>query len=116
MEAIIILIFLALWVGCGWWGSNIMKSKGRSPVGGFFLGFLLGIFGLIIALLMQPSLDHRIQEERAIQSALQGDRMRSESRMGESRLQSHETDSELEQLRRRNAELRSRLEDEERRR
>jgi hypothetical protein len=32
----------------------IMSSKGRSGLGGFLLGLLLGIFGVVIALIMSP--------------------------------------------------------------
>lgn len=45
---LIVLIWLAFGVAGAW----ILDNKGRSGCGGFLLGFLLGPFGVLIALLM----------------------------------------------------------------
>ncbi len=63
---IVVIIFLLVWLAFGIVGAIILSNKGRSGVGGFALGIVLGIIGLIIALAMSPSLEHRIKEEEAI--------------------------------------------------
>lgn len=45
MEVIVVLIIGGL---LGWWGSAVMAKKGRSPLAGFLLGFILGIIGVVI--------------------------------------------------------------------
>ena len=65
--ALIFLIFLLVWVAFGVIGAMIMANKGRSGVGGFLLGICLGIIGLIMALVMRPSLDHEVERRREIE-------------------------------------------------
>ena len=48
------VLFVVVWLVCGAIGAAIMSGKGRSGVGGFALGVLLGPIGLIIALLLSP--------------------------------------------------------------
>ena len=62
-----VLIFLLVWVAFGVIGAMIMSKKGRSGVGGFLLGICLGIIGLIVALVMSPSLDHEVERRREIE-------------------------------------------------
>lgn len=45
------LLFVALF---GWWGSTIMRNKGRSPGAGFALGAILGLIGIVIAFSLSP--------------------------------------------------------------
>ena len=59
-------ILLVLWIICGFIGGMILTNKGRSGCGGFALGFLLGPFGIIAALVMQT--DHKELEQRTLQS------------------------------------------------
>jgi len=44
-------MFLIIWLCCGIAAAMVASSKGRSTGGWFFLGILLGPFGLIFALL-----------------------------------------------------------------
>jgi hypothetical protein len=59
-------ILLIIWVLFGVAAAMIMSNKGRSGCGGFALGFLLGPFGLIIALVLQK--DHKELESQALTS------------------------------------------------
>lgn len=56
--------FFIIWVLFGVASAIVLNNKGRSGCGGFILGFLLGPFGLIIALVMSP--DRDAQEREAI--------------------------------------------------
>lgn len=49
MDTSIWIVFAVLWVLCGVASAAIANSKGRDPAGYFFIGFLLGFIGLIIA-------------------------------------------------------------------
>ena len=53
--------FFLIWVFCGVVAAVIAGSKGRSVGGWLLLGFLLGPFGLVVALL--PSIDQKAQQE-----------------------------------------------------
>lgn len=68
-----ILIFLIVWLAFGVVGGILMSNKGRSGCGGFALGFLLGPIGLLIALVMNESVEHRVEriesEEQIRQAA-----------------------------------------------
>ena len=57
-------ILLVLWIICGVIGGMILSNKGRSGCGGFALGFLLGPFGIVIALVMGT--DHQELENRSL--------------------------------------------------
>ena len=46
-------ILILIWLLFGITSAVVMNNKGRSGCGGFALGFLLGPFGLIIALVLQ---------------------------------------------------------------
>jgi hypothetical protein len=59
-------ILIVLWVICGAIGGTILSNKGRSGCGGFALGFLLGPFGIIIALVMGT--DHKELEKKSLRS------------------------------------------------
>src|SRR5438105_4857579 len=51
MDTTLVLLF---WIVCAFVTAGIYTSKGRSAVGGFLLGLVLGIFGVIIAA-VQPA-------------------------------------------------------------
>lgn len=59
-------ILILIWILFGIAAAMIMSNKGRSGCGGFALGFLLGPFGLIIALVLQK--DHKELESKALTS------------------------------------------------
>lgn len=61
--------FILLWLLCGVAGGVILSNKGRSGVGGFALGFLLGPIGLVIAVFMKA--DQPALEEEALQAGSQ---------------------------------------------
>jgi hypothetical protein len=44
METIPVIV----WCACSYWAYQIAKGKGRDPVGFAFLGFFLGIIGVLI--------------------------------------------------------------------
>lgn len=58
-------LLLLIWILCGVAGGMILANKGRSGCGGFALGFLLGPFGLVIALVMGT--DHKELEKRSLE-------------------------------------------------
>lgn len=60
------MAILVFWIMCGVASSMIYKSKGRDPVGGFFLGALFGPFGILFAHLKAE--DDKQIERRAITS------------------------------------------------
>ena len=66
--AIVIGAIVAVHVVFGIISARVASGKGRSPDLGFLAGFLLNIFGLIIVMLMRPSIEaearRRIQVER----------------------------------------------------
>ena len=101
MEAVV-LIFLLIWLAFGAVGAIILSNKGRSGAGGFALGICLGIIGLIIALVMSPSLEHKIKEQETIDAI----RLKRTNRELEA--------DELARLRQRNRELEQELRDGER--
>jgi uncharacterized membrane protein YeaQ/YmgE (transglycosylase-associated protein family) len=43
-----LIISLIIGLFTGWWGQKIMERKGRNESVGFWLGFLLNFFGVII--------------------------------------------------------------------
>ncbi len=69
----IVIIFLLFWFMFGFVGWRIMSNKGRSGVGGLFLGLFLGLIGLLIALVLKPSLEHQAREQKAIREILRDD-------------------------------------------
>lgn len=54
---------LFIWFLCAILTAVIFNAKGRNPVAGFFLGFLLGIFGLIIAACL-PRVEGNIEAKK----------------------------------------------------
>ena len=69
----ILVVGIIFWSIMGVTGSIIMNNKGRSGFGGFALGVLLGPIGLIIALVLQPSKEHKAAEYRRIAEMTAGD-------------------------------------------
>jgi hypothetical protein len=59
-------VLIVIWILFGAVTMLVMQNKGRDGCGGFALGFLLGPFGLVIALVMSP--DHREMEKKSLQS------------------------------------------------
>lgn len=59
------IIFLA-WVACGILAAVVAANKGRSGFGWFLLGFLLGPFALILALVI--SKNQAAVEQQAVES------------------------------------------------
>lgn len=66
MEFILIGILIASII-CAAIGAVIMDNKGRSPVSGAVLGFLLGIFGLIICLAMDETVAHTARRQAQVE-------------------------------------------------
>lgn len=60
------MAFLVFWIMCGIATSMIFKTKGQNTVAGFFLGALLGPFGILFALFWSKN-EGEI-EQRAITS------------------------------------------------
>jgi len=52
---VFLFLILGLWLVCGAITSNIASKKGRSSVGWFFIGLLLGLLGILIAALASPN-------------------------------------------------------------
>ena len=54
---LLLVLFVWLLFGgiFGVWASEIWKVKGGSPTAGFFLGFLLGVVGIVIAYVGTPT-------------------------------------------------------------
>ena len=48
-------MFIVFWLICAFIAAAIAESKGRSVIGWFFLGLLIGVFAIII-IAVQPSL------------------------------------------------------------
>ena len=44
-----LIVFLVVWLGLGFWGSRVMSNKGRSAGAGWALGLIGGIFGIVVA-------------------------------------------------------------------
>ena len=65
---IVIVAVIVVHIAFGIISARVASGKGRSPDLGFLAGFLLNIFGLIIAMMMRPSIEaeaqRRIQVEQ----------------------------------------------------
>jgi len=57
--------FVAFWIICAFIGLAIGSSKGQAAAG-FLLGLLLGPVGLLIALIMKPSIQVQAQRAEAV--------------------------------------------------
>ena len=64
-------IYLLAAIGFGFGGRSIMRSKGRSGSAGFWLGFFLGLLGLLIAALLSSTPQHEAERMR-LQMAVMG--------------------------------------------
>lgn len=62
----LLMLSVMLWLACGILGSFMAQAKGRSRQLGFFLGFVLGPFGLIRAAMLSP--DERGSARRGLLS------------------------------------------------
>jgi len=67
------IVVAVFWMAFGVGSAVIANSKGRNPAGYFFLGFFLGIIGLIITIVMPPLRPARAEDRgerfRAVTSA-----------------------------------------------
>lgn len=78
-------MFLILPAICGIIAAIIASSKGRNVVGWFFVGFLLGLIGVIIAAVMPNLKKQKAQEEfasqerRRLREQLRQERLKSEA-------------------------------------
>src|SRR5262245_17853388 len=83
--AVQLVVMLALGIAC----ALIANTRGRSPVGWFFVGFLAGCIGLILVLVLpdlkvQEERERRLADEnRRLRERLRKDRMVADERHGE---------------------------------
>ena len=61
---VLFVLWMALAVGCAFGAKSIMLGKGRSGAAGFWLGFCLGLTGLLIAALLSPTPEHEARKMR----------------------------------------------------
>jgi uncharacterized membrane protein YeaQ/YmgE (transglycosylase-associated protein family) len=66
MDGLTLFIGVVVAIVCGFAGSHIMKSKGRSAGAGAVLGVLLGVIGLLITLAISPSESHLKGKNRPV--------------------------------------------------
>jgi hypothetical protein len=52
--AVMLVVGIAIAVACGCCASSIAAKKGLSPGGYFFIGLVLGLIGIVIAIVAQP--------------------------------------------------------------
>ena len=64
---ILIVALVAVHIVFGIIAARVASGKGRSPDLGFLAGFLLNIFGLIIVMLMRPSIEAEAQRRIAVE-------------------------------------------------
>lgn len=48
------MLFVIIWVGFAIVTAIAASSRGRDPIGWFFIGLVFGVFGLIAVLVMKP--------------------------------------------------------------
>lgn len=79
MAQLVILIIFGIICAC------IASSKGRSEVGWFFIGFFLGLIGLILIACLSnlkeeaAKQEHMLNEQRRLREQLRQERMRNQS-------------------------------------
>lgn len=57
MEILLLILLLAIWLGCGVATAFIARNKGRSGCIWFAIGVILGVIGLVIALIIPSAKD-----------------------------------------------------------
>ena len=67
LAIVITVVAVLAWLGMGVAGATMMRAKGRSGFGGFYLGAVLGPIGLGLALVAPESTEHRVQTERRLE-------------------------------------------------
>jgi len=65
-----LLFLIGLTVACGFWAKSIMIGKGRSGSSGFWLGFFLGLVGVLIAALLSPTPEHEFRKQQQMISMM----------------------------------------------
>lgn len=67
--AIILIIQVIIWIGCGVIGAKLMKQKKRSEAIGAILGVILGLIGLLIILFIpeNKTIDYDMVEEPVVE-------------------------------------------------
>lgn len=70
----VLVLYLAFLIGltvaCGFWAKSIMIGKGRSGSSGFWLGFFLGLLGVLIAALLSPTPEHEFRKQQQMMSMM----------------------------------------------
>ncbi len=76
-RAIFLVLFLGLWVLCGFLGRKIAVDRGRSAGVGLLVGLIFGVLGLLaLWLLLGESTEHKVLKEmelRCRMRELEGD-------------------------------------------
>lgn len=62
MSSVGVIVYLVIWLAFGFGTMRLATSKGRSALEGALLGFLLGLIGLIIELVLPKK--HQFNESR----------------------------------------------------
>ena len=72
MGPVEVLAFIIVFIlPCGIATAYVLNRRGRSSCLGFAIGFLFGPLGLIIALLMRPSVEHEAKRRLEIEQEVE---------------------------------------------
>ena len=96
----IAIVALVIWLAFGVAGGMMMRNKGRSGCGGFFLGIVLGPIGLAFALVAPESTERRIEKEELARGRGQWDEEAERERRLRERIRAEERQRAEEELRR----------------
>ena len=96
----IAIVALVIWLAFGVAGGMMMRNKGRSGCGGFFLGIVLGPIGLAFALVAPESTERRIEKEEMARGRGQWDEEAERERRLRERIRAEERQRAEEELRR----------------
>ena len=67
-----LVVVIGIAVGCGYGARAIMVGKGRSGASGCWLGFFLGLLGLLIAALLSATPEHEMRKQQQMMSMMGG--------------------------------------------
>lgn len=56
------IVMLTIWILCGFIGGAICDEKNQPYASGFLIGFLLGVIGIAICLLMPKEIKNELTE------------------------------------------------------